>query len=290
MEKQYVEVLGSRMAYVESGSGAPIVFLHGNPTSSFLWRKVLPPLEGYGRLIAPDLIGMGDSDKLGPEVADRYTFVNHRAHLDALLDELGVVDDVTLVIHDWGSALGFDWARRHPDRVARIAYMEGIVAPVPSWDVWPDAIRPIFQALRSSEGEQMVLADNFFVEQLLPAAIMRPLEPAEMDEYRRPYATPGDDRLPTLVWPRQIPVAGEPADVTEIVSAYAEWLASAPGIPKLFVNAEPGAILTGMARDFCRTWPEQTEVTVPGVHFIQEDSGHDIGLAIATWIDGLRAP
>jgi haloalkane dehalogenase len=282
--KQYADVLGHRMAYVEEGEGAPIVFLHGNPTSSFLWRFVMAELTGEGRCIAPDLIGMGDSDKLPAGDEGRYTFVRHREFLDALLEQLGVAEDVTFVIHDWGSALGFDWARRHPDAVRGIAYMEAVVQALDSWDSWPEVARGIFQGLRSPAGEEMILEKNLFVEAILPASIQRTLDPEEMDEYRRPFAAEGDDRLPTLVWPRQIPIEGEPADVARIVSAYADWLATTPGLRKLFVNADPGTILIGPQREFCRTWPDQTEVTVPGLHFIQEDSGAEIGRAIASWL------
>jgi haloalkane dehalogenase len=285
MSKQHAEVLGRRMAYVEVGEGEPIVFLHGNPTSSYLWRSVIPELAGRGRCLAPDLIGMGDSDKLPPEDDGRYTFARHREFLDALLEQLGVTEEVTLVLHDWGSALGFDWARRHPGAVRGIAYMEAIVQPLPGWDGWPEAARGIFQAMRSPAGEELILEKNVFVENILPASIRRTLTDTEMDEYRRPFATPGDDRLPTLVWPRQIPVGGEPADVAADVGAYAEWLASTPGLPKLFVNADPGIILVGPQREFCRGWPDQTEVTVPGLHFVQEDSGPQIGRAIAGWMD-----
>jgi len=260
------------------------VLLHGNPTSSFLWRTVMPELTGLGRCIAPDLIGMGDSDKLGADDARRYTFARHREFLDALLDALGVDGDVTLVIHDWGSALGFDWARRHPDRVRAIAYMEAIVRPLDSWDEWPEIARGVFQAMRSPAGEEMVLDNNFFVEQLLPRSVVQPLDDDTFDEYRRPFAAPGDDRLPTLVWPRQIPIGGEPADVVADCAAYADWLATTPGLPKLFVNADPGVILIGAQREFCRAWPDQTEVTVPGSHFLQEDSGPEIGRAIAAWL------
>jgi haloalkane dehalogenase len=275
------------MAYVEQGRGAPIVLLHGNPTSSYLWRSVLPELAGLGRCIAPDLIGMGDSDKLPVDDERRYTFTRHRDFLDALLEQLGVTGNVTLVVHDWGSALGFDWTRRHPDRIRGIAYMEAIVRPIPDWSQWPDDARRVFQGMRSPAGEEMVLQHNTFVERILPSAVQRRLTDEEMDEYRRPFATPGEDRLPTLRWPRQIPIDGEPADVVAIASAYADWLASTPGIPKLFVNAEPGSILTGRQRDFCRTWPDQTEVTVPGLHFVQEDSGKQIGQAVAAWLAGL---
>jgi len=272
------------MAYVEVGDGAPIVFLHGNPTSSYLWRDVMPHLAGQGRCIAPDLIGMGDSDKLEPSGPDRYRLVEHRAFLDDLLAALGVREDVTLVVHDWGSALGFDWARRHPDAVRGIAYMEAIVEPV-TWADWPDAARDISRAFRSPAGEQMILERNLFIEAVLPGSILRKLTDAEMAEYRRPFLTPGEGRRPMLTWPRQIPIDGEPADVVEIVSAYAAWLATSP-VPKLFVNADPGAILIGKQREACRRWPNQREVTVRGMHFVQEDSGDEIGAAIAAWRRG----
>jgi haloalkane dehalogenase len=272
------------MAYVEQGQGRPIVFLHGNPTSSFLWRAVIPELANAGRCIAPDLIGMGDSDKLPADDPGRYTFVRHRDFLDQFLDTVGVSSGVTLVVHDWGSALGFDWARRHPERVRAIAYMEAVVRPFQSWDEWPEAARSIFQGLRSTAGEEMVLEKNVFVERILPASILRQLDAEEMDEYRRPFAATGEARLPTLVWPRQIPIAGEPADVSAICANYADWLASSTGLPKLFVNADPGIVLTGPQRDYCRAWPTQTEVTVPGLHFIQEDSGPQIGRAVSTWL------
>jgi haloalkane dehalogenase len=282
--KRYVDVLGHRMAYIDEGAGAPIVLLHGNPTSTYLWRSVIPELTGSGRCVAPDLIGMGDSDKLPREDAGRYTFTRHREFLDGLLDALAVSDQVTLVVHDWGSALGFDWARRHPDQIRGIAYMEALVAPINGWEQWPQAARSIFQALRSPAGEEMILQKNVFVERILPASVLRRLGAEEMDEYRRPFATPGEDRLPTLIWPRQIPVAGEPADVHAICSDYARWLSDTQGLPKLFVNADPGTILTGAQREFCRAWPDQTEVTVPGSHFIQEDSGPQIGRAISAWL------
>ena len=287
--KRYAQVLGRRMAYVESGAGRPIVLLHGNPTSSYLWRSVLPALEGLGRCIVPDLIGMGDSDKLGPDDPGRYTFGCHREFVDGLLEVLGADRDVVLVVHDWGSALGFDWARRHPGRARAVAYMEALVRPLAGWDEWPAGARSIFQRLRSEAGEELILERNVFVERILPASVLRMLSPEEMDEYRRPFGPPGDGRLPTLVWPRQIPIAGEPADVHQACAAYAAWLAATPGLPKLFVNAEPGIILTGAVRDFCRTWPDQAEVTVPGLHFIQEDSGAEIGRAIATWLRQLPA-
>ena len=284
-EKKRASVNGKQMAYVEVGSGDPIVFLHGNPTSSYLWRNVIPHLEGKGRCIAPDLIGMGDSEKLDDSGPDSYRFVEHRDYVDGLLEALGVTSNVTLVIHDWGSALGFDWASRHRDAVKGIAYMEAIVAPV-TWDEWPDPVKPVFQGFRSPAGEEMVLDQNVFVEMVLPGAVLRGLTDEEMAVYRRPFTEPGEGRRPTLTWPRQIPIDGEPADVVEIVSAYGKWLATSD-IPKLFVNAEPGAILTGNAREFCRTWANQTEVTVAGSHFVQEDSPDEIGRALVPWYDGL---
>ena len=281
-ESRYVEVLGSRMHYVEQGTGDPILFIHGNPTSSYLWRDIVPYVSGQGRCIVPDLIGQGDSDKLDNSGPDSYTFTEHRDYLDGLLDQLDIGDSVTLVIHDWGSALGFDWANRNRDRVAGICYMEAIVRPV-TWDEWPDGATDIFQAMRSGAGEAMVLTKNLFVEAILPASIMRKLSDEEMNEYRRPFTEAGEDRRPTLTWPRQIPIEGEPADVAEIVQSYADWLSTSE-VPKLFVNADPGTILTGSQRDFCRTWPNQTEVTVPGIHFIQEDSADAIGEALAGWL------
>ncbi len=280
-DKKFIEIQGKRMAYVESGAGDPIVFQHGNPTSSYLWRNIMPHLSDQGRCVAVDLIGMGDSDKLDNPGPDSYRYVEHREYLFAAWEALGIADRVTFVIHDWGSALGFDWAFRHPDAVLGIAYMEAIVRPV-SWDDWPQEARPVFQGFRSEAGEQMVLEKNIFVERVLPGSIMRELTDEEMSVYRRPYLEPGEDRRPTLTWPRQIPIEGEPADVHEIVATYSEWLAECD-IPKLFVNAEPGAILTGAQREFCRGFKNQVEVTVPGSHFIQEDSPHEIGEAIARW-------
>jgi haloalkane dehalogenase len=281
IEKRIATVLGHRMAYMETGTGDPIVFLHGNPTSSFLWRNVIPPLAGLGRCIAPDLIGMGDSDKLAESGPGSYRFVEHRRYLDALLDDLGVTAAVTLVIHDWGSALGFDWAHRHPDRVKGIVYMEALIGPV-SWDDWPEQARSIFSGFRSEAGEELVLQKNYFVERVLPASVLTPLAPEVHDEYRRPFLERGESRRPTLTWPREIPIDGMPADVHEIVTAYNGWLALSP-IPKLFINAEPGFFSPGIARETAG-WPNQNTVTVPGHHFLQEDSGDKIGAAIAAWI------
>jgi haloalkane dehalogenase len=286
-KKQRRQVLGREMAYVEAGQGDPIVLLHGNPTSSYLWRNVLPHLQSLGRCIAPDLIGMGDSDKLPDSGPDSYRFVEHRRYLDGLLEALDVRERVIFVIHDWGSALGFDWANRHRDAVKGIAYMEAIVGPQ-YWDHWDTfGMRAALQALRSEAGEAMVLQDNFFIEKILPGAILRPLSADEMAEYRRPFAAPGEGRRPTLTWPRQIPIEGEPADVTAIVTAYADWLAKS-NVPKLFLRAEPGGILAhGAVLDLARSFPAQTEVTISGRHFVQEDSPDEIGRAVAGWIKTL---
>jgi haloalkane dehalogenase len=281
--KQTIEVLGKRMAYVEMGEGDPVVFQHGNPTSSYLWRNVMPHVKGLGRCIALDLIGMGDSEKLDDSGPDRYTFAEHYEYFSAALDTLGVTDNVTLVIHDWGSALGFHWANEHRDAVKGICYMEAIVAPFATWDDFSKEAKGVFQGFRSPAGEEMVLEKNIFVERVLPGSVLRGLTEDEMAVYRRPFASPGEDRRPTLTWPRQIPIEGEPADVVAIVEAYGAWLADSD-VKKLFVNAEPGAILTGAVRELCRTWPNQTEVTVSGSHFIQEDSPDEIGRAIAEWM------
>ena len=275
-KRKRVSVLDSDMAYVDTGSGDPVVFLHGNPTSSYLWRNIIPQVEKGHRCLAPDLIGMGDS---GKNPAGSYRFVDHARYLDAWFETMYLTQSVTLVIHDWGSALGFHWAHRHPERIKAIVYMEAIVQPL-TWDAWPEAAKKIFQAMRSPAGEEIVLQKNTFVERILPASVMRGLTEEEMTVYKRPYLEPGESRRPTLTWPRQIPIEGEPADVTEIVTAYAKWI-STSDIPKLFVNADPGTILIGPQREFCRTWPNQKEITVKGTHFIQEDAPVEIGQAIA---------
>jgi haloalkane dehalogenase len=280
-EKKFTTVFGKQMAYVEMGEGDPIVFQHGNPTSSYLWRNVMPHLVDQGRCVAVDLVGMGDSDKLDNSGSDSYRFTEHRDYLFAAWEALGIEDRVTLVIHDWGSALGFDWAHKHPDRILGIAYMESIVAPV-SWSDWPEAATAIFKGFRSESGESMILEKNLFIERVLPGSVIREMTDEEMTAYRRPFVNAGEDRRPTLTWPRQIPIDGQPEDVCNIVQDYANWLIKSK-VPKLFVNAEPGAILTGPQRDFCRRFPNQTEVTVPGIHFIQEDSPQEIGQAIANW-------
>lgn len=280
--KHTIRVFSRSMAYVDEGRGQPIVLLHGNPTSSYVWRNVIPHLTPLGRCIAPDLIGMGDSDKLEDSGPKAYRFLEHRQYLDAFLEQMEIRDDLILVLHDWGSALGFDWAYRHPEKVRAVAYMEAIVQPL-NWSDWPEQARKIFKKLRSAEGEELVLRNNAFVEKILPASILRTLTDAEMAEYRRPFFQPGEDRRPTLTWPREIPIYGEPKDVAEIVQNYGKWLESAP-LPKLFINAEPGSILIGAQRQYCRSWPEQQEITVRGIHFLQEDSPDAIGEAVAVFI------
>ncbi len=280
--KQSARVHGLNMAYLDEGEGDAIVFLHGNPTSSYLWRNIIPHVSDLGRCIAPDLIGMGDSDKLQNSGPESYRFVEHRKHLDGLLEELDLGDRVVLVIHDWGSALGFDWAQRHRERVKGICYMEAIVRPV-TWAEWPEAARGVFQGLRSPAGEAMILEKNLFVERVLPGSILRDLSDEEMAEYRRPFLAAGEGRRPTLTWPRQIPIEGEPQDVAQIAQDYADYL-SASDVPKLLITAQPGAILIGEQLEFCRSWPNQREVSVRGSHFIQEDSPDEIGSELRDWL------
>ena len=283
--KKSIEVLGRRMACVELGEGPPVVFQHGNPTSSYLWRNVMPALAGRARCLAPDLIGMGDSDKLPDSGPGRYRFVEQRRYFEAALEALGVDEDVTLVGHDWGAALAFDWARRRPGAVRGIAYMEALVRPL-TWEEWPERSRGLFRGFRSPAGESLVLEKNLFVERVLPGSVLRGLDEREMAVYRRPFLEPGESRRPTLTWPREIPIDGEPEDVRAIAAANAEWLASSEA-PKLFVNAEPGAILTGAQREFCRGFRNQVEVGVAGAHFIQEDSPADLARALSDWFDTL---
>lgn len=285
--KHKVTVHGLKMAYIDEGVGDPIIFLHGNPSSSYEWRNVIPHLVDMGRCIAPDLIGMGDSDKLPDSGPSSYRFIEHRKYLDALLEALDVQSRVTLVIHDWGSALGFDWAYRHPQAIRAIAYMEAFVLPITSWNEWPDeqAIA-LFQAIRSDAGEELVLDKNFFIENILPACVLRKLSDAEMAVYRRPYKNPGESRRPTLTWPREIPIAGEPQDVHHIIQTYSTWLASS-NIPKLFIEAIPGAMFESH-REFARTWPNQTHVKMTGGHFVQEDSPDETAAAIVAWLQNLR--
>jgi haloalkane dehalogenase len=284
--KKFATVKGRRMAYVEAGSGDAIVFQHGNPTSSYLWRNVMPRCAGLGRLIACDLIGMGNSDKIENSGPGRYTYVEQRDYLFALWDQLALGGKVVLVIHDWGSALGFDWANRNRSRVAGIVYMEAIVTPL-TWADWPENAKRAFQGFRSDKGEEMILTNNMFVERVLPSSVIRPLADEEMAVYRAPFVNAGEDRRPMLTWPRMIPIEGEPADVMKTVEDYSAWLANSD-VPKLFINADPGSILTGRQREVCRRWPNQTEVTVKGRHFLQEDSPDEIGTAVADFVRRVR--
>jgi haloalkane dehalogenase len=285
-EKKLIEIKGHRMAYIDEGEGAPIVFQHGNPTSSYLWRNVMPACRGLGRLIACDLIGMGDSAKLPNSGPNRYTYAEHRSFLFALWEELKLDNEIIFVVHDWGSALAFDWANQHRDRVQGIAYMEAIAIPL-VWSDFPEFALDTFRGFRSSAGEDMVLRDNVFVERVLPSAVMRQLTDAEMDHYRKPFVNAGEDRRPTLTWPRQIPIEGEPADVVKIVSECGQWLAHSQ-VPKLYFHTEPGWIDNGRQREFCRTWPNQKEVTIKGIHFVQEDSAAEVGAAVANFVRALR--
>jgi haloalkane dehalogenase len=227
---------------------------------------------------------MGDSEKLDGSGPSSYRFVEHRRFLDALLETLGVTERVTLVLHDWGSALGFDWARRHENAVQGIAYMEALIGPI-AWDDWPESARSIFQGFRSEAGEKLILEKNFFIERVLPASVIDPLSPEEMDEYRRPYLEPGESRRPTLTWPREIPIEGQPADVHLIAADYRAWLETS-SVPKLFIEAEPGFFSPALAKA-TKDWPNQQSVRVRGHHFLQEDSGEEIGRAIAGWYSAL---
>jgi len=279
--KKYIDVSGKQIAYVEMGEGDPIIFQHGNPTSSYLWRNILPQLQSLGRCIAMDLIGMGDSEKLKDAGSMTYSYATHKKYFDGFLDELGVKNNATLIIHDWGSALGFDWAQNNSEKVKAICYMEGIVQSM-KWEDWNEDARGIFQGFRSPAGEEMIIEKNLFIEAVLPGSILRKLSDEEMNEYRRPFKDK-KTRQPTLDWPRQIPLENEPPEICKIVDSYSQWMAK-NDLPKLFINAEPGAILIGKQREFCRTWKNQKEVTVKGSHFIQEDSPNEIGSAIFDWL------
>ncbi len=285
-EKKLIEIKGRTMAYIDEGEGAPIVFQHGNPTSSYLWRKVMPKCVGLGRLIACDLIGMGDSDKLSDSGPNRYTYVEQREYLFALWEELGLTRDVVLVIHDWGSTLGFDWASQHPDRVQGMAYMEA--APLPlTWNDFPEDAQDGFKASRTAAGEDMVLRDNNFIEGFLIAAEKGNLSASDEAEYRRPFLNPGEDRRAMLSWARQISLDGSPANVSQIMTDISEWLGASP-VPKLWIKGDPGFVSNGRLATFLQGLQNQTEVTVKGVHFLQEPSGPEIGDAVANFVRSLR--
>ena len=285
---QFKEINGKQMAYIDEGEGDTIVFQHGNPSSSYLWRNVMPHLEGLGRLVACDLIGMGASDKLDNPGPDSYHYHENREYLFALWDALDLGDRVTLVVHDWGGALGLDWANQHRDRVAGIAHMETVSVPL-EWADFPDEVAQMFRGFRSLAGETMVLDDNVFVEGVLPSIILRTLTDEEMDHYVAPFRNPGEDRRPTLSWPRDVPLAGEPAEVVAVLEEFLPWVASGE-VPKLFVRADPGVIQReGRVLDIVRKWENQTEITVPGTHFLQEDCADEIGKAIASFVRSIRA-
>ena len=285
--KNYLPINGIPMAYVEVGEGDSIVFMHGNPTSSYLWRNIMPRAESFGRLIAPDMVGMGDSGKLPDSGPGRYSFAEHSRYLDGLFDELDLGNNVTLVVHDWGGPLGFHWANRHRDRIKGIAYMETSVRPsAPGTST--EGGRRFTDMFKTEKMEQQVLRNNFFVESLMFGGLKDKLTEADKDVYRKPYLTPGESRRPTLDWPRQIVVDGQPADLYATLKAATDWM-STNDIPKLFINAEPGITLTGDNREYCRQWRNQVEVTVPGTHFIQEQSSELVGAALADWLGDLNA-
>tara|TARA_Y100000992_G_scaffold64133_1_gene39444 strand:+ start:174 stop:1055 length:882 start_codon:yes stop_codon:yes gene_type:complete len=287
-DKSSVNIEGKKLAYIDVGEGTPIVMLHGNPTSSFLWRNIISHLNDLGRVIVPDLIGHGDSDKLPVSMGpDRYKFENTFKYLDKLLNKLEINNDITLILHDWGSALGFYWAMKNPEKIKAICYMEAIVSPI-DWSDWPEQARGIFKGFRSEKGEDLILKRNMFIEAVLPSSIIRKLTKDEMDEYRKPFLNESDRQV-TLNWPRQIPIEGEPSHMFRLVSSYADWISNDGDIPKLFINADPGSILIGKQREFCRGWKNQIEVTVNGLHFIQEDSPHEIGEAISSWMRNINA-
>lgn len=282
-EKRFVDVLGSRMAYVDVGEGDPIVFLHGNITSSYLWRNVIPYIEGLGRCIAIDNIGQGDSDKV---TGSTYRLEDHQPYIDAALDALGVGDGATIVTHDWGAQLGMTWARTHRPNLRGVVICQGVIGNF-EWDHWPPEVSALFRRFRSDEGERLVLDENYFVERILPAMVIREVPQEVHDEYRRPFRAPGEDRRTTLTWPREIPIQGHPADVLEVVEANKAWMAE-NSLPKLFINTEPGAVLVGEHRTMVRSWPNVSEVTVAGLHFCQEDSPDEMGRAIADWYHGFE--
>lgn len=285
-EKKFIEIKGRRMAYIDEGEGDPIVFQHGNPASSYLWRNIMPHCRGLGRLIACDLIGMGDSEKLPGSEPERYSYSVQRSFIFALWEELKLDKNVILVLHDWGSVLGFDWANQHRSRVQGIVHMEALAIPF-KWDEFEPKVRDLFRALRSPAGEELILKENVFIEKVLPGGIFRQLSEAEMAEYRRPYLNEGEDRRPTLSFPRQIALDGSPKEVADVVTAYGNWLAQSQ-VPKLWIHGNPGAVENDSVRKFCSTWPNQTEISVKGKHFLQEDSPMEIGEAIAGFVKKLR--
>ena len=281
-QPKFREVRGRRMAYIDEGQGDAIVFQHGQPTSSYVWRNVMPRVEGLGRLVACDLVGMGASEKLTPSGPNRYRYAEQREFLFALWDALDLGDRIVLVLDDWGATLGFEWARLHPDRVKGIVHMEAIAEPM-SWSDLPAQARPFFQVLRSETGERMVLEENIFIERILPAAVLRQFTDEEMEHYRKPFLKPGEDRRPMLSWPRSLPLDGEPSDVVKVITENKTWLARGD-VPKLFISGDPGQIVRGRIAQAIRSWSNQTEVTVKGRKLLQEDSPHEIGSTVANFV------
>src|SRR5271165_4056906 len=286
-KRKYREVKGSRMAYVDEGEGHAIVFQHGQPTSSYVWRNVLPHVERLGRLVACDLIGMGASDKLTNTGPDSYSLAEHAKYLFALWDALDLGDQTVLVLDDWGAALGFQWARLNPQRVSAIVHMEAVAVPMSFSDL-PELAHAFFRALRSPAGEEMVLKQNIFIEQVLNRATIRDLTPEEAEHYRRPFLEPGEGRRPTLSFPRNLPLDGEPPETVQAIAESANWMAHSVDLPKLLVRGAPGTLVRGRVLETVRAWPNQTEVAVKGVKFLQEDSPEEIGTAIADFVRRLR--
>ncbi|MFQ5662797.1 MAG: haloalkane dehalogenase [Terriglobia bacterium] len=279
----YVQVHGSKMHYVDEGSGDPILFLHGNPTSSYLWRNIIPYLTFKARCLAPDLIGMGKSDKPALE----YRFFDHVKYIEGFINKLEL-KNLTLVVHDWGSALGFHYAARHQDHIKAMAFMEAILLPAPGWEVFPENFTGIFQAFRTPEvGWDLIVNKNMFVERILPAAVVRGLTDEEMNHYREPFKQP-ESRKPLWRWPNEIPIAGEPADVVTAVAAYSDKLRQSEW-PKLLFHASPGAILRAAMVEWCRANLKnlKTVDVGEGIHFLQEDHPHRIGAELASWYDSL---
>jgi len=282
VNKNKIDIEGYDFAYFDIGQGNPVIFLHGNPTSSYLWRNIIPTIAHSYRCIVPDLIGMGDSDKIKDATIEDYSFLNHYKFLKIFLEKMNFNQKVFLVLHDWGSALGFNWAMENEEKIKGICYMESIVKPY-SWNEFPSNSIPIFKKLRGKDGEKMILEDNLFIERILLKSIIRDLTEEEINSYRRPFSKNKIDRLPMLAWPRQLPIEGEPKEVFDIVSSYSNWFSKSL-VNKLFINSKPGALMTRKIQDFCRNFKNQEEVIVKGIHFLQEDSSLEIAKHIKNWL------
>lgn len=280
-QSNFVEVKGSQMHYVDVGEGDPIVFVHGNPTSSYLWRNVIPHLSGQGRCIAPDLIGFGKSDK--PEL--NYRVYDHAEYFEGFIKALDL-ERITLVLHDWGGFIGLSYAARHLDNIRALALMETVVRPMRSTDR-SESFNKTFGMLRSEAGREKVLKENFFVERILPGSVLRKLTDAEMDAYRAPFASE-KSRIPTWVFPNEIPIDGQPPDVHADIWEIGDKVARA-SIPTLLLTFEPGAIMGPVEIAWCMdTFPNLTvEHMGEGIHFVQEDQPEAIGKTISNWLSGL---